>query len=95
MNYQKKNINYETQESSRRGLYPYNQFYNLPIRDRDYLLMYFSSLDILIWFIMIHIDIPNRLKRYDQFIIENPDLDFAYGLDLIRVYFPDIEIILE
>ena len=57
--------------------------------------MYFSSLDILIWFIMIHIDIPNRLKRYDQFIIENPDLDFAYGLDLIKVYFPDIEIILE
>lgn len=40
----------------------YNQFYNLPIRDRDYLLMYFSSLDTLIWFIMIHIDIPNRLK---------------------------------
>ena len=38
----------------------YNQFYNLPIRDRDYLLMYFSSLDILIWFIMIHIDIPNK-----------------------------------
>lgn len=73
----------------------YNQFYNLPIRDRDYLLMYFSSLNILIWFIMIHIDIPNRLKRYDQFIIENPDLDFAYGLDLIKVYFPDIEVILE
>lgn len=72
-----------------------NQFYNLPIRDRDYLLMYFSSLDTLIWFIMIHIDIPNRLKRYDQFIIENPDLDFAYGLDLIKVYFSDIEIILE